>query len=184
MAVRTPTLEEMAAKQAITEVIHRFSRGVDRMDEALTRGCWHPGGTDEHAPFFAGTAEEFVAWVWPIHGKLISTRHVVSNILIDLRGDEAGAESYYMVISRAQRGDELVDSISGGRYLDRLRCIDGEWAFTHRQIVRDWFRTDVVNQGNNPTVPPRPDGPVVAVSARDRSDASYDMIGDLIGRLA
>jgi hypothetical protein len=180
MGVRASTLDEFIAKQAITEVIYRFSRGVDRMDKALTRDCWHPGGTDNHSPFFAGTAEEFVEWVWPVHASMVSTRHVVSNVLIRLNGDTAAAESYYSVISRLNREGALVDTISGGRYLDQFRCIDGVWAFTHRQIVRDWFRSDLVSANEVAAVSGRLGTPSPAVSARDRSDASYAVVGDFL----
>src|SRR5438477_89804 len=37
-------LETLAAKQAITEVIYRYCRGLDRMDRALALSVWHPGG--------------------------------------------------------------------------------------------------------------------------------------------
>lgn len=45
MSVRAPTHDELAAKWAITEVIHRYCRGLDRMDKALALSCWHPDGT-------------------------------------------------------------------------------------------------------------------------------------------
>ena len=32
MSVRAPTHDELAAKWAITEVIHRYCRGLDRID--------------------------------------------------------------------------------------------------------------------------------------------------------
>ena len=49
-------------KQAITEIIYRYCRGLDRMDRELTLSCWHEGGTDDHGALFSGTADEFVAW--------------------------------------------------------------------------------------------------------------------------
>jgi len=43
-AVDADELDLLAAKQAITEAIHRYCRGVDRMDRALTLSVGHRGG--------------------------------------------------------------------------------------------------------------------------------------------
>jgi hypothetical protein len=182
MPVCPPTPEELSAKQAITEVIHRYCRAMDRMDAALALSCWHEGGTDDHAPLFAGTAEEFIEWLWPVHAAMESTRHVVSNILIELDSDKAGAESYWTVTLRMKKDGVLYDVIGGGRYVDNFECIDGRWAIRHRQSLHDW---DVVTkvEATMATVEPmlEPNNPEVMpkVSARDRSDYSYRVIGNI-----
>ena len=43
-------------KQAITEVIHRYARALDRLDEALLRSVFHPGS--RHAHFFEGPSSD------------------------------------------------------------------------------------------------------------------------------
>jgi hypothetical protein len=186
MGIKTPTMQELAAKQAISEVIHRYCRGMDRMDKELTLSCWHPGGTDDHAPLFAGTAEAFVEWLWPVHGAMLMTRHVVSNIIIELQGDHAGAETYWTVFLRVPQGNEAFDIIGGGRYVDRFECIDGVWALRHRQSILDWDRVDPVKltmmdfserpliEAHDPDVP-------ATIGSRDRSDFSYSVIGKLLG---
>lgn len=183
MPVRTPTPEELAAKQAITEVIHRYCRAMDRMDAELALSCWHEGGTDDHSPLYAGTAEGFVEWVWGVHAGMEVIRHVVTNALIELDGDEAGAESYWTVTLRMEKDGELYDVIGGGRYVDNFECIDGRWAIRHRQSLHDWDRVEKVGATmatgdgmlvpNNPEVRPK-------ISARDRSDYSYSVIGKSI----
>lgn len=85
-------LQKLLDKQAISEVIWRYCRGMDRMDKELTLSCWHPGGTDDHAPLFKGTAVGFVEWLWPIHAAMAATRHLVSNITVELNGDRAATE--------------------------------------------------------------------------------------------
>lgn len=184
MGVTTPDLSELAAKTAITEVIHRYCRGMDRMDKELTLSCWHPDGTDDHAPLYSGTAEGFVEWLWPVHAKMIATRHVVSNTLIEFHGDWAGAETYWTVTLRVPQGDEVFDIVGGGRYLDRFECRDDVWAIQHRQSILDWDRVEKVERTmadfsdspliipNNPEVPAR-------IATRDPSDISYDYIGNL-----
>jgi hypothetical protein len=182
MGMRQAGAAEVAAKLAITEVLHRYCRGMDRMDRELTLSCWHPGGTDEHAPLYAGSAEGFVEWLWPVHAAMLGTRHALSNILIEVDGERAVSESYWNVILRVRRAGGVVDIFGGGRYLDRLECIDGEWAIRHRCSVHDWDRVEPVVgtmanfagpaliEPNNPEAP-------VRVSARDRSDHSYTLLG-------
>lgn len=182
MGVRTPDIAEVAARQAITEVLHRYCRGMDRMDRELTLSCWHPGGTDEHAPLYAGSAEGFVDWLWPVHAAMLGTRHVLTNIHIEVDGDRAVSESYWTVTLRVPRPEGVVDIFGGGRYLDRLECIRGVWAFRHRCSVHDWDRVDPVAgtmanfAGPALIVPNNPEAPV-RISARDQSDHSYSLLG-------
>ena len=60
-------MAHIAARMAIGDVLHRYARAMDRMDKPLALSCWHAGGTDEHTPLFAGSAQGFVDWVWRLH---------------------------------------------------------------------------------------------------------------------
>jgi hypothetical protein len=182
MGIKTPTLQELAAKQAITEVIHRYCRGLDRMDRELTLSCWHPGGTDDHAPLYTGSAEGFVDWLWPVHAAMPVTRHVVSNTIIDLNGDKAGAETYWSLVLRVEQEGKLWDIIVGGRYLDAFECIDEVWAIRHRSSIRDTDRVELVEKTLMDFLSPpliMPNNPEAAAQkwARDRSDFSYQLVG-------
>lgn len=186
MSVRAPTHDELAAKWAITEVIHRYCRGLDRMDKALALSCWHPDGTDDHAPLYAGSATGFIDWLWPVHAAMNVTRHVVSNTLIDLHADgtTAGAETCWSLLLQTPQGVQTFDIVAGGRYLDRFECIDGVWAIRHRQSVVDWNRVDPVRvtladfaatpliDVHNPEVP-------ATVPRRDAADFSYSVLGHI-----
>ena len=52
-------LEELVAKQAITEVLYRYARGWDRYDEETIRSCFHPDSEHAHGGF-TGTSQDFV----------------------------------------------------------------------------------------------------------------------------
>ncbi|AMN47550.1 hypothetical protein ACG33_10655 [Steroidobacter denitrificans] len=179
--IKTPSAADVAARLAITEVLHRYCRGMDRMDRELTLSCWHPGGTDEHAPLYAGSAEGFIDWLWPVHAAMQGTRHVLSNIVIEVTGDRAVSESYWNVTLRVPRGEEVVDIFGGGRYLDQLEYINGVWAFRHRCSVHDWDRVEPVGgtmsniAGPALIVPNNPEA-TIRPSARDRSDYSYTLL--------
>lgn len=182
MSVAPPSACALADKWAITEVLHRYCRGIDRMDRALVLSCWHPGGTDEHTPLFAGTAAGFVDWVWGIHAPMVGTRHATGNVLIELDGDDAWVESYWDVMLRVHGADSaLIDIFGGGRYLDHFERIGGMWAIRHRRSVHDWDRVEPVRatmaDGPATVQPNNPDAPVYP-ARRDPSDPSYAFLGE------
>lgn len=181
----TDSVKDIAARLAITDILHRYARAMDRMDADLALSCWHPEGTDDHAPLYSGSAEGFIAWLWPVHAAMEVTRHVISNILIALDGDRAATESYWTVTLRMRGKDgKLYDIVGQGRYVDMFECIDGVWAIRHRQSLHDWDRLEPVTmtmaQEGTP-VGLAPNNPEVAPKswARDRSDYSYTILGNL-----
>jgi hypothetical protein len=174
-------LESLAAKQAITEVLHRYCRAMDRMDRDLALACWHPGGMDDHSPNYTGDAAGFIDWVWPVHAALVATRHETSNILIDLQGDQAGVESYCAITLRVKREGETYDVFTSGRYLDRFERLDGVWAIRHRQSISEWHRVErlgltVTAFQTPPLLGGDPIGGRPLRPRRDRTDPSYDFL--------
>lgn len=60
------------------------------------------------------------------------TKHVVTNVVIDVDGDRAGARSYVTVF---QQTDVLpLQPIASGRYTDRFERVAGTWRFADRLI--------------------------------------------------
>jgi 3-phenylpropionate/cinnamic acid dioxygenase small subunit len=61
------------------------------------------------------------------------TRHVVTNVDIDVDGDRAGARSAVTVF---QQTDVLpLQPIASGRYVDRFERVGGAWRFADRLIT-------------------------------------------------
>ncbi|WP_417618433.1 nuclear transport factor 2 family protein [Parasphingorhabdus sp.] len=172
-------LQKLLDKQAISEVIWRYCRGMDRMDKELTLSCWHPGGTDDHAPLFKGTAAGFVEWLWPIHAAMAATRHLVSNITVELNGDRAATECAWFVHLRIPRGDDIYDIMGDGRYLDHFEKIGGIWAITHRTSIGCMTRTTKQDPALATMDPPliTPNNPESAAApwSRDTDDFSYQL---------
>ena len=137
---------ELYAKQQITEVLHRRARAADRRDVDLALRCYHPGATEMHEGF-TGSAAEFTrdrSMISPHSTAPVTFLwHFISNVLIDLRGDEADVESYHIaVVGLRTDADGPTQSTIGGRYLDRFAFRDGRWAITERSVVFDWSRVD------------------------------------------
>ena len=128
-------------KQEIAEVIYRLARSIDRIDENLMRSCFHPDATDDHGSF-KGTAEEFVAWVIPVLKGMVATQHNICNMIIDVDGDKAEAESYFIAHHRIEGKEGPMHVVAAGRYLDRLEKRMGNWRISHRHAIYDWSRND------------------------------------------
>jgi len=159
-------LEHLLAKQAITEVIFRYARALDRMDEALLRSVFHPGS--RHSHFYEGPSSDpgipsskeapgdFVAFALGVLSAYSRTHHQMGNTLIQMEGDSAATvETYFTAHHRMRaRGDELapdnaydteMDYFVGGRYLDRFENRDGHWKIVQRTGMTDWVRLEAAS---------------------------------------
>jgi hypothetical protein len=139
------TIDEIAAHIEIRQVLYRYCRGVDRGDEALLRTVYHPGATDDHGPW-KGKGEDFAAYiVESMDQQKPNSQHHITNVLIELDGDRANVESYFLALHPYRLGAEGPDKSAfvGGRYLDRFERRDGVWRITDRRVVLDWTRSDL-----------------------------------------
>jgi hypothetical protein len=138
----------LLAKQEITELLYLRARAADRRDVDLALSCYHPGATEEHEGFH-GTAAEFIRRVSMISpdssAPVRSLWHFISNVLIDLSGDQAEVESYHIALVERRERDTDIQSWIGGRYLDTMTRAEGRWAISHRTVVFDWSRSDPVS---------------------------------------
>lgn len=162
-------IDELLAKQAITEVLYRYCRGLDRMDRELAGSCWHEDGTADYGDLHRGTGAGFLDWVWPVHAEGFSAHsHQITNVLIEVRGDRAASEAYVTVALRSASPAGAVDVVGRGRYLDRWSRRAGVWAIDHRQHVADLTATSAVVDAGAP-----------GAGRRDPSDPSYDVFASI-----
>lgn len=134
------TLQDLLDREAIRDCLHRYCRGIDRMDEACLRSVYWPDGTDRHGPY-QGSASGFVEWALDKLKDAPRGVHMLSNILIDLRGDVAGVESYFHALQADTDGQgQPRESMLVGRYIDRFEKRGGEWRIARRTVVYDWIR--------------------------------------------
>lgn len=131
---------EMLDRDAIRDVVYRFARAVDRRDFDALRDVYWPDAIDEHGAF-NGPVSEFFDWVDERTRGWDRTVHYISQITVDLKGDEAGAETYYMCVQKKPKPEGgWFDELVGGRYVDRMTKRDGAWRIQHRINVFEWFR--------------------------------------------
>lgn len=142
-------LEGALARHAIHDLIMLQARAVDRGDESLLATLWHPGATVD-VGFFNGSAVEFCPFIVTATAGMRRMSHTVANEHIEVRGDDAVAESYVVAFTTFESAPgEVVDEINAGRYLDRFANLGGVWKFTERRFVKDF----VTRQAAQPETP-------------------------------
>lgn len=166
MSDRSDQMAQLLDRQQIADVIYRYCRSADRLDVELFKTTfWEEGGFDGGPsdgpamkiipPLFEGLLRD----MWAV------SQHSVSNILIELDGDQAYVETYLTAFhmshptheSRAAllgeqnalaagfKDDDVIEFIFGGRYIDIFHRRDGEWRIFRRKIVPDWNRVAPYN---------------------------------------
>jgi hypothetical protein len=131
----------LLAQREIEDVLHRYCRGIDRLDLEAVRDCYWPDATDSHGGF-AGTRDEFVDWVAKLLPRFESTMHFLGNVLIEVAGDAAVAESYALAFHRSPDPRPSLNLVVGVRYVDRFERRRGAWKIARRVCVTEWSRVD------------------------------------------
>jgi hypothetical protein len=134
-------LRVLLDERAIERAILRYCRGIDRLDRDLVRSCYHADATDHHGSF-SGGVEAYLDWVWKLLERYESTMHFVGNVLIDIEGDAARAESYGIAFHRGDPAVPERNLITGFRYVDRFERRDDDWRIAQRVATTEWVRRD------------------------------------------
>lgn len=139
-ATMEQALCNLLAKQDITELLTRYMRAVDRGDVDTLRACYLPGATEDHGGLYIGPADAYVKSIAKGigHPKSLTT-HAITNVLVDVEGEEARAECYVLAFARVRRSDGTIgDTLTSVRMVDRLQLLDGRWGIAHRTLRWDW----------------------------------------------
>jgi hypothetical protein len=128
-------LEELLAREQIRDCLHRYTRGVDRVDADLIRSAFHPDAVDHHGPV-AGTVDDFLAYWLPLQAAREASMHYLTNVTIDRDGDSAHVESYFTYYQKLEGQSEM--TVSGGRYADRFERRAIGWRIAVRVVISEW----------------------------------------------
>jgi hypothetical protein len=161
---RDRAIDEMLAKQEITEAIFKYCRCMDRCDRELGKEVFHPDArVDYGEQIFRGSGYDFVDMALGGHAGFLTHSHQHGNILIRVDGDRAYSETYgHVTLRRRDENGQFVDHRNFGRYLDIWEKRDGGWKIAERAYLTDFDDTGP------------PTGAVYETTgARDRSDPSY-----------
>lgn len=132
-------LDVLESKDAIQKVLFDYARANDRVDEALLRGCFWPESKHHHGGF-NGLSTDFVGFALKILNSVKYTAHHISNVAIEVKGDQALSECYYFAHHRrdAKTGGGEEDAFMEGRYIDRLERRNGVWKIIQRRGLSDY----------------------------------------------
>ncbi|MBB3604345.1 hypothetical protein FHT40_004023 [Mycolicibacterium sp. BK556] len=129
----------MLDRESIRQCLARLARGEDRRDAALIDGAFWPTATVDYG-IFAGSVDDYLAWVVPGSDDVVVTQHVLGQSLIQLHSDTALAETQVLAYHRIRATPEDRDTMIGGRYLDWLDKVGGHWRIARRTMLYDWYR--------------------------------------------
>jgi len=163
-------MQRVVDSEEIRQAIYSYARGVDRREGDLIRSAYHVDAWDDHGNW-SGDRDRVVEAIMskPAHVEVTSSMHHVGNILIELAGDVANVESYFVAYQvRRQDGKEYT-RMRAGRYLDRFERREGRWRIARRSVVDDWSRLDEV------VATAAEVGPTNTLGTRDRTDRSYEL---------
>jgi hypothetical protein len=132
-------LSTLLDRDRIRDRIIRLARGEDRRDATAIGEAFWPDATTDFG-IFAGSFDEYLAWVVPGAPGIPVTQHLLGQTLIDLKGELALAETHVTAYHRVDFGTAEHDVVIAGRYLDRLAKRNGEWRIARRVMLYDWVR--------------------------------------------
>lgn len=158
--IQAKQLQLLIDRQEIEQVLKTYCRAIDRLDKELLKSVYHPDGTDDHG-IFNGNAHEFAEFIiGALSEVIIDGMHTVTHSLIDVQGNFATSESYYIAYQRCPGGSEKTaaffgeryaeamkkagkidsdhDYLCGGRYIDLFEKRGGEWKILRRKITNEW----------------------------------------------
>ena len=136
---RGASLDAIAAREAIRDVLYRYARANDRADEAMMRSCFWPESTHKHGAF-DGLSSDFVGYAMKVHHTIYYSTHFITNAAVEVNGDRAFSECYYAAHHRRPKagGTGEEDAFFEGRYLDFLERRGEEWRIIRRRGLADY----------------------------------------------
>ena len=160
LAEASSEFQALADRVAIEDLLYTYCRAIDRLDFELFKSVYHTDATDEHPPF-AGLAHDVGERIFkflPTHFSL--TSHTVTHARIDIGGQRAVGEAYFLAqhllhedeaLLVAFSGEEYAQRarasgqagvqhqfIAGGRYIDRFERRGGQWKIADRKVLSEW----------------------------------------------
>lgn len=132
-------LQEMLDHFRIRKVLAAYCHGCDRGDAELMGSVYARESWDDHGAIKAPGLEFVTAIMKSIREDTETLSHLLGQSTINVDGDRAGAETYFLAVTRQTGSDGVpVCNQLGGRFVDRLEREGGQWKISHRTVLRDW----------------------------------------------
>jgi hypothetical protein len=163
-------LQELLDKQAIQELVARYARTLDWLDDDGQAGCYWPDAAIDYG-FFKGTAEEFVPVVMQVERSTGRRWHLLAPLSIRLTSPTtAQGECYGIAVGLRREGKEpYKGNMYGGRYLDTYEKRGDEWRIASRRYIMDW----TLPLPDQPDASPRADFPLPMLDVSEKGHPDY-----------
>ncbi|MFN2426164.1 MAG: nuclear transport factor 2 family protein [Candidatus Binatia bacterium] len=122
---------------AIQDVLHRYSTAIDTKDFELLDEVFTVDGVADYTASggIRGTLPEIKAWLAGALGIFTVIQHLVTNVAVDVDGDEATTVCYLFNPLGYPREDGRTEMLyCGGLYRDRLVRTAAGWRIRERVI--------------------------------------------------
>jgi 3-phenylpropionate/cinnamic acid dioxygenase small subunit len=119
-------------REQINDVLVRYATGIDTRNWALFRTCFTPGVRADYGDIGAWSGVDAITeFMATSHEGMVATKHLVSNVAIELEGETASVVSYvHAVLVRSQDPPSWIDAV--GHYVDRFLRTPGGWRIAER----------------------------------------------------
>ena len=136
----TTTLERLAERLAVRDLLYRYARGVDRRDLDLVRSCFAPDARYEGA-LARGAVADMLAALPGAMERYAATMHFMSEPAVTIDGAMARSETPTLAyhVLRAPPGRLRTVAV---RYDDVLERGAAGWLVVARRVQRCWERID------------------------------------------
>lgn len=139
MTMSEGALQYLLDLQHIRDLMLKYCRAIDRRDFAALRALYDDDAIDDHGGYAVGAAKDFIELLPKIMCNMQATSHQIANHLIEIDGDYAEGEAYFIAyhLTTDNAGNDT-EWIAGGRYLDRYIRRESGWKIHYRKVVLDW----------------------------------------------
>lgn len=129
--------------------------------------AYHQDAWDDHG-IHAAAGPEFCDWAIALHaGIQTNHQHCITNHTVELDGDVAHAETYYLFWGENKAGPP---TLSFGRYIDRFEQRGGQWRIAYRRCIIEKTE-NFVDAEPSPAL--QAAASATGPSRQDRHDISY-----------
>ncbi len=126
------SLDILLAEREIYRALVAIARAMDERDWEALRGILLPDATADLGTGALVGRESMVSVIRRFLDACGPTQHLLGNVLIDLRGDEATSRCYVSDLHKGAGGKSELTFSTLGDYHDRWRRVDGVWRLSHR----------------------------------------------------
>jgi ketosteroid isomerase-like protein len=125
-------IQELIDLRAIEQLMVRYAERIDANDPEGAAACYAEDGIGNYWALFEGR-QAIAGILTKILDLFSTTSHHLTNVNINLDGDQATAMSYVYAFHRLVANNEPFHY--WGRWVDRFKRTDEGWLFAEREVV-------------------------------------------------